>query len=499
MQRDLPAGQSYERLWREESPDALVVLSVQGEVMLWNRMAEVIFGYTPAQAEGRLLTDLIVPADRIDEELAARRDAEAQDVLLRAALRCHRDGRLLYVDIGLRSLASQAGPGGFVMSCKDVTTFKVARDARQVEQRYRDLLESVPDAIIIVNQGGRIVLFNGQAERIFGWSRTEMVGASMEMLLPQRYRSAHFGHRMRYHRAPQLRNMGAGLELYGLRRDGQEFPVEISLSPLTSEDDDLVMSAIRDISERKQTETALQKMNAELRVANQAKDRFLATMSHELRTPLNAILGFTGILLMRLPGEINPEQEHQLGIVKSSAEHLLSLINDLLDLAKIQAGMYRLSPELVDVGALLQEVHAQLQPLAQAKTLALEVSVPREPLLQQADRRALRQIVINFVNNAIKFTDRGSVRMAAGAAQPADAAGPAWRVDVVDDGIGISAEDQARLFAAFTQVGDPRRRPDGTGMGLHVCATLATLMGGRIEVESQPGAGSRFSLVMERC
>ena len=491
MQRPLPVGQSYERLWLEEAPDALIVLSPTGEVLLWNRMAEATFGYAANEARGQSLLDLIVPADRIEEELAARRSAMEADVLLRAALRCHRDGRLLYVDLNLRAVHEVGQPSGLVMSCRDVTAFKVARDATQVEQRYRDLLESVPDAIIIVNQGGRVVLANGQAERIFGWSRQEMVGAPMEMLMPARYRSAHHGHRVRFHRAPQVRSMGAGLELYGLRRDGQEFPVEISLSPLDSEDGGLVMSAIRDITDRKQAEMALQKMNAELRVANQAKDRFLATMSHELRTPLNAILGFTGILLMRLPGEINAEQEGQLNIVKSSAEHLLLLINDLLDLAKIQAGMYRLSPELVDVGALVAEVQAQLEPLARAKQLALRLQQPAEPLLRQADRRALRQIVINFANNAIKFTDRGSVRLTV------DHADGQWWVEVCDDGIGISAEDQARLFSAFTQVGDPRRRPDGTGMGLHVCATLATLMGGRIAVRSEPGAGSCFTLMME--
>ncbi|MEF7613368.1 PAS domain S-box protein [Aquincola sp. MAHUQ-54] len=492
MHPELPAGQTFERLWRNESPDALIVLSPEGQVLLWNRMAEATFGYAEAEAVGRLLVELIVPADRIDEELAARRDALGRDVLLRAALRNHRDGRLLYIDITLHAVRQVPGElDCYVLSGKDVTAFKVARDAQQVEERYRDLLESVPDAIIIVNQGGRIVLFNSQAERIFGWSRGDMIGVSVEMLLPERYRSAHFGHRMRFHRAPQVRSMGAGLELYGLRRDGQEFPVEISLSPLKSEEGDLVMSAIRDITERKQAELALQKMNAELRVANQAKDRFLATMSHELRTPLNAILGFTGILLMRLPGELNPEQENQLGIVKSSAEHLLSLINDLLDLAKIQAGMYQLSPELIDLGVLVADVQAQLAPLARAKKLELALQRPAWPMLRTTDRRALRQIVINFANNAIKFTDQGIVRIGLHGGETGR-----WRVDVEDDGVGISEEDQARLFAAFTQVGDPRRRPDGTGMGLHVCATLATLMGGRIEVKSRPGEGSRFSLVM---
>jgi signal transduction histidine kinase len=211
-------------------------------------------------------------------------------------------------------------------------------------------------------------------------------------------------------------------------------------------------------------------------------------MSHELRTPLNAIIGFTGILLMRLSGELTAEQERQLGIVKSSAEHLLSLINDLLDVARIQAGMVQLSPEPVDVGGLLREVHASLMPLAQAKALAFELSLPPAPLVLQVDRRALRQILINLSNNAIKFTEHGAVRLAL------SRLGEQTLVQVCDTGVGISEADQKKLFGAFTQVGDPRRRPEGTGMGLHLSARLAELLGARIEVESQAGEGSCFTL-----
>jgi PAS domain S-box-containing protein len=486
-----------EQLLIDESPQALVVTSPEGEVWLWNRMAQETFGYAAEEALGRPLTELLVPADRAEEHAALQQraldDGEAQ---ARAAMRRHKDGRLLYVDLFKRVVREGDGPEPrcFVSSYRDVTAQKVARDAQWIGQRYRNLLESVPDAIVIVNDSGRIVLFNSQAEKLFGRRRELVIGASIETLLPTRYRQAHIGHRTRYHGAPTLRNMGAGLDLFGLRGDGtsegggEEFPVEISLSPLDTEEGLFVMSAIRDTTERKRFERELQEKNAALLVANQAKDRFLATMSHELRTPLNAIIGFTGILLMRLGGDLTGEQERQLGIVKSSAEHLLSLINDLLDVARIQAGMVQLNPEAVDVGALLREVHASLMPLAQAKSLAFEITLPGTAPVLQVDRRALRQILINLSNNAIKFTEHGSVRLAL-----RQETGQTY-IQVCDTGVGISEADQAKLFGAFTQVGDPRRRPEGTGMGLHLSARLAELLGARIEVQSQAGEGSCFTL-----
>jgi len=228
--------------------------------------------------------------------------------------------------------------------------------------------------------------------------------------------------------------------------------------------------------------------------ANQAKDRFLASMSHELRTPLNAIIGFTGTLLMKLPGPLNVDQEKQLRTVQAGARHLLALINDLLELAKIEAGKVELKLVPTDCKEVIDEVAESLRPQAEAKGLGFTVTVP-QALRVRSDRRALSQIVINLTNNAIKFTERGSIRIKAGRCE--ENGGKRLDISVEDTGIGIRPEDQEKLFGAFTQVDDSsNRRYEGTGLGLHLSRKLAEALGGRIEFKSEYGRGSTFTLVL---
>ncbi len=473
---------------------SIVAIDGAGRIAFWNEGARRFYGYQRAEILGQSWTVLYAGEDVRDglpEMIMAVALADGRwEGTVR---RVRRDGSNFTARVVVTPRCDGEGDlEGFVSISSDVTDeARLARELGDAQKFTNSLLESAPDAMVIIDDRGEIRLANAEAERQFGYSREELIGQPIEMLMPERYRQRHPAHRGAFFDAPRSRAMGVGLDLWGRRKDGAEFPVEISLSPLESEGSALATAAIRDVTEHRRVERQLREANSKLEDASRAKDRFLASMSHELRTPLNAILGFTGTILMKLPGDLNAEQERQLRVVQANGRHLLSLINDLLDLARIESGKLSLKLERIDCSALLEQVVTGLRPLADAKQIEFGVRDGDGGVAVKSDRRALRQILINLANNAIKFTDEGHVQLAV----RRDEGRGTTLFTVTDSGCGIRAEDQARLFAAFEQINEPTAGPhEGTGLGLYICNSLAAALDASISFVSEPGAGSTFSL-----
>jgi len=353
---------------------------------------------------------------------------------------------------------------------------------REIEQGFRTLLETVPDSMVVVDSGGEIILVNTQAVTMFGYARDELLGKTIELLVPERFREEHSEHRSHYFAAPAVRRMGSGLELSGLRKDGTEFPVEISLAPLKTTDGLLACAAIRDISERIQF-AEREALIKELEERNAELEQFAYTVSHDLKSPLVTIQGFVGTLKKSaLEGNVS-RLEEDTERIRKAADQMKQLLDALLELSRI--GRIANPPEDVQMGDLAREV-VDLCSGALAET-GVRVEISRDLPTVRGDRVRLREVLQNLVENAIQFTAKeAKPRIEIGVCQVGQ--GPV--IFVRDNGVGIDVRYQARIFKLFEKLD---KRTAGSGIGLALIKRIVEVHDGRIWVESEGvGKGATF-------
>lgn len=463
-----------------ESPDAMFVSNKAGRIVFANRKAAALFGYAPDEFEGRTIEDLVAKshaAQHRDLRHAFANAPHTRPLLSGLEIRARRKcGEEFRVDV---SLAPVTGAGELLVA----STVREVDSISGSEAYFRTLLETAPDAMIIVDDDGVMSVVNSQTETMFGYKRTEMLGKPIEMLLPERLRERHVQNRSSYVDAPTLRPMGQGLELLGLRKNGQEFPVEISLSPVTTATGRFISSTIRDVTDRDRMEKQLISARQEAERANKANTAFLAAASHDLRQPVQALALLNGALRRTVKDtralEMIESQEHSLTA-------MTNLLNSLLDISRLDAGAIAPEIEEFPISRVIDRLAAEFG--RQAKHKGLDFQATSIDAFVRTDPNLLAEILQNLVSNAIRYTESGSVIVRC------ERDGSHCRLDVIDSGIGIADEELESIFTEFQQGSNQTANKEGFGLGLAIVRRLAELLGLDISVRSELGRGSQFSV-----
>ena len=481
------------RLIVEAAPNGIIVVNERGKMRLVNVEIEKMFGYRREALIGKQV-EMLVP-----ERFRGHHPSFRTDFMKHPEERPMGAGRDLFglrkdcsefpVEIGLKPIKTREHTL-ILCTVVDIT------ERKRAEERFRLVVESAPNGIVMVDHVGKILLVNTQIEKSFGYSRTELIGQRIEMLVPERFRGKHPEYRKEFMASPNARPMGAGRDLFGLRKDGTEFPIEIGLNPIETEQGTLVLSTIVDITERKQIETERiellereQAARKQAEDANRMKDEFIAIVSHELRTPLTSILGWTRMLRA---GKLDESAANKaIETVERNARSQAQLIEDLLDVARITTGKMRLDVRAVDPAAVIKAAADSLRPAADAKNVQIQTILDSRAGPIAGDHERLQQVVWNLLSNAIKFTPKNKrVQM------QLERINSHIEITISDNGPGIKPDFLPIIFQRFTQADSPiTRSHGGLGIGLAIVKHIVELHGGTVAAgNKEGGSGAIFSV-----
>lgn len=486
------------RLAVESAPNGMVMIDSDGRIVLVNKQTERLFGYARDELLGQPV-ELLVP-----ERLREKHPADRAAFFASPATRSMGVGRDLYgrrkdggefpVEIGLTPIEMQGGL--FVLSAiVDIT------ERKRAEQKFRLAVESAPNGMLMINAVGRIVLINAQTERLFGYTREELVGQAVELLVPERFRREHPTHRAAFFDSPAVRSMGVGRDLYGQRKDGSQFPVEIGLMPIESEEGPLVLSAIVDISLRKKAEEEVRKFNeileqrvadrtVQLEAANKELEAFSYSVSHDLRAPLRAIDGFSRIVMEDFGPTLPNEAQDYLRDVRANTQRMGDLIDDLLAFSRLSRQPVK--KERVEPQEIVQKCLEELEP--QQNGRRIEIRIGELPACM-ADPSLLRQVWENLLSNALKYSGKRDAALIEVGCQNSENGGQHVYF-VKDNGVGFDMRYANKLFGVFQRF---HRLEDyeGTGVGLAIVQRVVRRHGGRVWAEAEPDKGAAFYFTLE--
>ncbi len=476
----------------EAAPDAMVVVNQTGEIVLLNVQAENQFGYSRDELVGQKVINIIPEgfAERIIAD-GTRSAAEALAQQIGTGIELYgrrKDGSDFPIEIMLSPLESAEGIL-VTAAIRDISVRKEAeKHLAQMEGRYRGLLEAAPDAMVVVNRRGEIVLLNVQAEKQFGYHRDELVGQKMKNIIPEGFAERLIADGLRSPEDALAQKIGTGIELSGRRKDGSDFPIELMLSPLESAEGILVTAAIRDITMRKAAETHLLQKVEELNRSNEELGQFAYIASHDLQEPLRMVASYTQLLSRRYAGKLDADADEFIAFAVDGASRMQRLIQDLLAFSRIGTK----GADLIDNSS----EEAMQQALINLRTVigdsgALVTHDPLPPVL--ADEMQLIQLFQNLVGNAIKYQRPGVPQVHVSAAKNVE---KKWVFSVKDNGLGIDSQYFERIFGMFQRL-HKREEFAGTGIGLAICKKIVERHGGTISVESQMGQGSTFRFTLE--